>query len=81
MDRRPTESPAPSLARSRILGEPRHYKGYAKLFACDETGVADLMLQKRDAPELFKALKDRTNHSLYHWTHTDGRIQEGAREV
>jgi len=59
---------------SRIIGEPRHYKGYAKIFNCDAGGVAELMLQKRDAPELFKALKHGSDSALHHWTHENGRI-------
>ena len=59
---------------SRIIGEPRHYKGYAKIFNCDASGVTELMLQKRDAPELFKALKHGADPSLHHWTHENGRI-------
>jgi len=69
---RPYEEPQ----LSRILGEPRHYKGYAKVFACDAGGVAELMLQKRDAPELFKALKQGTAPTLHRWTHLDGRITQ-----
>lgn len=71
LDRRPFAA-TPGL--SRILGEPRHYKGYAKVFACDAAGVAELMLQKRDAPELFKALKQGTAPTLHRWTHANGRI-------
>jgi len=59
---------------SRIIGEPRHYKGYAKVFNCDAGGVAELMLQKRDAPELFKALKHGADATLHRWTHENGRI-------
>jgi hypothetical protein len=71
----PTADPtAPQL--SRLLGEPRHYKGYAKVFACAAAGVAELMLQKRDAPELFKALKQGTAPTLHRWTHTNGRITQ-----
>lgn len=43
---------------SRIVGAPRVYKGFAKLFSCQADGVRDLTLQKRDAPEVFKRLKD-----------------------
>ncbi|HEX2860159.1 MAG TPA: small ribosomal subunit Rsm22 family protein, partial [Lacunisphaera sp.] len=57
-----------------IIGEARHYKGYAKLFNCDAGGVAELMLQKRDAPVLFKELKDGAGPSLHRWTHENGRI-------
>ena len=71
LDRRPTGQPA---GWSRIIGEPRHYKGYAKLYNCDANGVADLMLQKRDAPELFKALKAAREPGLQKWTHANGRI-------
>ncbi len=71
LDRRP--SPTPD-GYSRIIGEARHYKGYAKLFNCDAGGVADLMLQKRDAPELFKALKNAHEPGLQKWSHANGRI-------
>jgi ribosomal protein RSM22 (predicted rRNA methylase) len=67
-------TPDPDLQLTRILGEPRHYKGYAKIFACDAAGVAELMLQKRDAPELFKALKQGSAPMLHRWTHLNGRI-------
>jgi len=76
LDRRPA-APSEALAKdglSRIIGEPRHYKGYAKIFNCDAGGVTELMLQKRDAPELFKALKHGSDASLRRWTHENGRI-------
>jgi len=69
---RPTNSYGP-LA-SRIIGEPRHYKGYAKIFNCDAGGVNELMLQKRDAPALFKTLKHGSDSTLHRWTHENGRI-------
>jgi ribosomal protein RSM22 (predicted rRNA methylase) len=78
LDRRP--SPLPT-GYSRIIGDPRHYKGYAKLYNCDAGGVTDLMLQKRDAPELFKALKHTHETGLQRWTHTNDRItQVGSTE-
>jgi len=43
---------------SRVVGAARVYKGFAKLFSCQADGVRDLTLQKRDAPEVFKRLKD-----------------------
>jgi len=67
-------TPDSALHLSRLLGEPRHYKGYAKVFSCDAAGVAELMLQRRDAPELFKALKQGTAPTLHRWTHLNGRI-------
>ncbi len=66
----------PPLQLSCVLGEPRHYKGYAKIFNCDADGVAELMLQKREAPELFKALKRGAGPDLRRWKHTAGRITQ-----
>ena len=75
---RPSPS-APGLAR--IIGEPRLYKGYAKIFNCDAGGVAELMLQKRDAPELLKAFKhDGAGTDFHRWTHENGRITQIASE-
>lgn len=71
MDRRPISQPA---GYARIIGEPRHYKGYAKIYNCDAGGVTDLMLQKRDAPALFKALKHAHEPGPQKWTHENGRI-------
>lgn len=70
VERRPSVATGAAL----IIGEARHYKGYAKIFNCDAGGVAELMLQKRDAPELFKALKDGAGPALRRWTHENGRI-------
>ena len=42
---------------SRIIGEPRLYKGFAKIFNCQADGARELMFQKRDGPEFFKALR------------------------
>lgn len=42
---------------SRVVGAPRVYKGFAKLFSCQAEGVRDLTLQKRDAPAVFKRLR------------------------
>lgn len=61
---------------ARIIGEPRHYKGYAKIFACAADGVAELTLQKRDAPEVFKALKRADGPLIYRWTRVGDRVSE-----
>jgi hypothetical protein len=71
LDRRPLSMPP---GYSRIIGEARHFKGYAKLYNCDAGGVTELMLQKRNAPELFKALKRAHEPGLQKWTHENGRI-------
>jgi hypothetical protein len=64
--------PEPQL--SRIIGDAKVFKGYAKLFNCDAGGVAEVMLQKRDAPVLFKELKQGSAPALHRWTHENGRI-------
>jgi hypothetical protein len=71
LDRRPLQMPP---GYSRIIGEPRHYKGFARIYNCDASGVNDLMLQKRDAPGLFKALKHAHETAPQKWTHENDRI-------
>ena len=61
---------------ARIIGEPRHYKGYAKIFSCQEDGVAELTLQKRDAPVVFRALKHAEGPLVYRWTRTGDRVTD-----
>jgi len=68
--------PCRNTDSSVMIGEARHYKGYAKIFNCDAGGVEELMLQKRDAPVLFKELKHGAGPSLHHWTHENGRITQ-----
>ena len=77
----PEQSPAEQPARptgasqlARIIGEPRHYKGYVKMFACANDGVADLMLQKREAPQIYKALKRADGPLIYRWTRQADRV-------
>jgi hypothetical protein len=53
---------------SRIIGEPRFYKGFARIFSCQEAGVRELRLQKRSAPELFRAMKDGTADPIHRWS-------------
>jgi hypothetical protein len=64
---------------ARIIGEPRHYKGYAKILSCQADGVNELVLQKRDAPELLKAMK-KAPGSLYQWER-DGQKIRGGEQV
>ena len=68
LERRGLREPAPGALPegwSRVIGAPRVYKGFAKLLSCQEAGVQELELQKRDAPAVFKALKDRKAEALY----------------
>ena len=78
LERKGLREPVPGLlpeGYSRIIGAPRFYKGYAKIFSCQADGVCDLTLQKRDAPDLFKALKGRDETGLYRWQASKGRIE------
>ena len=74
LDRRPAS--AGEIGLARIIGEPRHYKGYAKVFGCSAAGVADLTMQKRDAPAVFKALKHADGPLIYRWTRTGDRVSD-----
>jgi hypothetical protein len=42
---------------ARIIGEPRLYRGYARLLSCRSDGIREVTIQKRDDPELFRRLK------------------------
>jgi ribosomal protein RSM22 (predicted rRNA methylase) len=74
---RPRATPPTPPGYSRIIGEPREAKGFARVLSCHEQGVNDLMLQKRDAPELFKAMKKGTLAPVYRWTLNEGKIVAG----
>jgi hypothetical protein len=77
LDRRPAlEKEEPEQAR--VIGEPRFYKGFAKILNCQSDGVRELILQKRDAPELFKAIK-KAPGSLYRWDRDGEKIRGGEQ--
>jgi len=77
LDRRPRDLDS-GLSDSRIIGVPRHYKGFARILCCQDDGVRELILQKRDAPELFKEMK-KTPGSLYRWERDGDKICGGVR--
>jgi len=78
LDRRPVEAGSPTDNLSRIIGHPRHYKGYDKVLSCQSSGVHDWVLQKRDAPDLYREMK-KDPGSLYHWKIEAGKIRSGTR--
>ncbi len=64
---------------SRVLGAPRDAKGYSKVLSCHASGVAEFMLQKRDAPTLLREIRDRPEAPLYRWTIEGGKIIGGEK--
>ncbi len=72
LDKRPV-SPLPTHTKRRI-GNTRLYKASASLLLCDEHGVAEAELTKRDFPDLFKAVKKDTMPSLFSAEVERGRI-------
>ncbi len=75
LDRRVKSAATPD---SRLIGRPRHYKGFDKVLSCQADGVRELTLQKRDAPELFKELK-KDPGSLYRWEREGDMIRVGTK--
>lgn len=71
LDRRGADADA---AGSRILGDPRIYKGYAKIFNCSAAGVEELTLQQRVDRAFFKSLKKAGGPLLYRWTREGDQI-------
>lgn len=62
----------------RVIGEPRLYKGFARVLACDGDGVTEVTVQKRDAPALFRQLGRSKDPHLYRWQRREGRIVGAA---
>lgn len=53
-----SKDPAPERLPRRVIGRPRTYKGYLMMLVCQEEGVKEERLQKRDDKALFKRLED-----------------------
>lgn len=51
----------------RLIGHPRTYKGYGKLFCCGASGLHERTIQKRDNPELFKRLVKHHEEGTFFW--------------
>lgn len=82
LERRGLRENAPGLLPSgwsRVLGEPRVYKGFARVLTCQAGGVRDLELQKRDAPGTFKAMKSGDGPLLFQGE-DDGKRIHSIRE-
>ena len=81
LERKPgsPDCPPPPPGVSRMLGIPRLYKGYLKLYDCSSTSVRELMLHKRDLPELFASLADESEAvPLFQWHTEKARAHAGT---
>lgn len=67
-------TPAVEAGFSRVIGEPREAKGFARVLSCQAEGVAEFVLQKRDMPELFRAVRKESLQPVYRWTLAEGKI-------
>ncbi|MCW5558769.1 MAG: hypothetical protein KIT22_13190 [Verrucomicrobiae bacterium] len=78
LDQRPEGSADPGW--SRVVGAPRRYKGYARVFSCDASGVRDLRLTERALPSVLDALMDADGPRRMRWT-TEGEdiVAAGVR--
>jgi hypothetical protein len=76
MDRGETAT-GTATGSSRILGVPRESKGYCRILSCQQAGVAEFMLQKRDDPALFRALLRAPEQPLYQWSLREKRVIGG----
>lgn len=73
-----TRAPAATPADcSRIIGRPREARGFARVLSCQAEGVAEFVLQKRDAPELLRAVRKSALAPVYRWTLAEGKIVAG----
>jgi ribosomal protein RSM22 (predicted rRNA methylase) len=59
---------------SRVIGEPREAKGYARVLSCQAEGLAEYILQKRDVPGLFRAARKGELGPLHRWQVEHGKI-------
>ena len=78
LERRGARDPAPGLlpdGYSRIIGQPRCYKGFAKIFSCQRDGARELTLQRRDQPQFFKSLDRPREAVLFCWGLEGDRIR------
>ena len=64
---------------SRILGEPRECKGHEKVLSCQAEGVAEFMLQKRDAPDLYRTVRKTEGVAVYRWEREGEKIVGGEK--
>ena len=76
LERRRADAPT-QPGFSRVIGAPRDAKGYSKVLSCQGEGVDEFMLQKRDAPELLREVREGTAAPVYRWRFDGGKIIGG----
>lgn len=86
LERRGVRAKVPGLIEagwSRVIGEPRVYKGYARALCCEAASVCELELQKRDGPAVFKAMKHGDSPRLLRGEHDGKRftVLHEAKEI
>ncbi|MBE7536810.1 MAG: hypothetical protein HS122_00165 [Opitutaceae bacterium] len=72
----PAESSATPTAR--VIGRPEAFKPYVRLLGCEQDGVRELSVHKRDCPDLFRQLQKNKGPLLYTWRRQEARIVSGT---
>jgi ribosomal protein RSM22 (predicted rRNA methylase) len=72
-------APSGPASFSRVIGEPRERNGYLKVLSCQEEGVEEFMLQKRDSPSLYREIRKGEGMPIYRWSLKAGKIVGGER--
>lgn len=72
LDRREDAAPVLPDNAARLIGRPRIYKPYARIFACDASGVRDRDLSKRAFPDLYRLMKKGAGPSLLEFDEAEG---------
>ena len=62
----------------RVLGSPRVYKGFARVLFCGAAGVAELDVQQRSAPAIYKAWSKERGGDFYQVTPDPQRPDRAA---
>lgn len=74
LDRR---APAREPGAVRMIGTPRPGPGGLRVLRCATSGVADVELPRRSAPELVKRIEKGRHHGTFVWEEKEGRVSSG----
>lgn len=67
----------PDATLSRVIGRPEHFKPYARVLNCDEKGIHELEVMKRQTNALYKHLERTRGPLLYSWSHDGNQVIAG----